>query len=268
MGQFWWELVYFFCLILFLLVLKELSVSYDVIFIIFLFYVWRLNIKFNRLKQGNTSTSRNFDKRKQHAQKMYSQLLGDFYIDKLQFAEPHAISAVEILGLDPHLTPVQLLDIGFIGSLPRKRAIYRLGTIPENLSGIQPFIKCYAKYAIKPKLRFEIMDVNNTPMFVFEQNYAFKRGEHLIMPPARMLLTDVKHKKGIWKLRIVLDDNLLAEHHFGWTDDRNHGVIMPITPDGELSEELTAEFRLALKDELSLDELLGDEGDESARKNG
>jgi len=35
--QFLWELVYFFCLILFLLLLKELSVSYDVIFIIFLF---------------------------------------------------------------------------------------------------------------------------------------------------------------------------------------------------------------------------------------
>ncbi|MCL4254287.1 MAG: hypothetical protein KJ043_10965 [Anaerolineae bacterium] len=182
-------------------------------------------------------------------------------------AKTHAIDAVESLGLDFRFTPVLLLDIGFIGFFPNKTRIYRLAPLLEELDAIQPFIKVYVKHATKKHIHFEILDVNNHTVFVFEMTYSLKIGEHLITPPARMPLGDVKHKNGIWKLRILLDNAPLAEHHFGWQADSQGFAKMPMSLDGELSEELTAEFQSAIQNSMSLDELLGNEGDESAHKN-
>ncbi|MDX2075022.1 MAG: hypothetical protein SFZ02_01215 [bacterium] len=186
--------------------------------------------------------------------------------DIQEIAQSHALDAVQAVDINPNWASLLPLDIGFIGFVLNKPTIYRITPIPSTINAIQPFVKLRARHATKKQVRFDIQDDKGAVVFRFERQYKLRIGENLITPPSRMPILLDSPVNGLWKLCLWVNDEPLAEHRFGWETPSGGIVMMPVSQDGEISEELTSEFE-AYMDEMSLEELLGNGDQLSQKKN-
>ena len=186
--------------------------------------------------------------------------------DSQENAYTHAIQATQRAGINPNWASVLPIDIGLVGFSDNQTGIiYRIAPIPAQIKYIQPFVKLHVRHATHKRIRFEIKDDQDSPVLKSEKEYALKIGENLVTPATRLPVAKLETIKGLWKLWIYENDEPLAVHHFGWERDSVGGVTVPISQDGEISPELTDELESQFGT-ISLDELLGDDSDQSAQK--
>jgi hypothetical protein len=184
-------------------------------------------------------------------------------------AQEHAIMAARAVGINPQTASITPIDIGVIAYDADETTVHRTWRIAEDADALQPFVNLRVKQAARGRLRFEIHDDKGQMVFFYERDYSFSVGENLIMPPARMPIDQSSDKSGEWTLRVLGDNLPLAEHSFEWHEAGSTDFEGTIGADGEISDDMRVALARTRLDRMSLDELLNDEGDESAtRRNG
>lgn len=183
-------------------------------------------------------------------------------------AQEHALVAARAVGINPQTASVLPIDIGMVAYDGDETVVHRAWRIDETADALQPFVNLRVKHAARGRLRFEVRDEMGELVFFYERDYSLSVGENLIMPPARMPIDQSSDKSGVWTLRVLGDNLPLAEHQFEWQSGKNSSLGEVIGSDGEISDDMRAMLARTRLERMSLDELLGDEGEESAKKQG
>lgn len=183
--------------------------------------------------------------------------------------QEHALVAARAVGINPQTATVLPIDIGMVAYDGDETTVHRTWRVNDQADALQPFVNLRVKHAARGRLRFEVRDDMGELVFFYERDYSLSVGENLIMPPARMPIDQSSDKDGMWTLRVLGDNLPLAEHRFEWQSGKATRLGEVIGSDGEISDDMRAMLARTRLERMSLDELLGDEGDESAtRRNG
>lgn len=180
-----------------------------------------------------------------------------------ELAQDHALDAAILAGVNPQKASVLPIDIGVVAYRNDETTVHRTWRVDTRADALQPFVNLHVRQAARGRLRFEIRDDDGQMVFFYERDYSLSSGENLIMPPARMPIDQSEMQSGTWTLRVLGDNLPLAEHHFEWQTGEK-AKLETIGADGEISDEMRAMLARTRLERMSLDELLGDEGDESA----
>ncbi len=183
-----------------------------------------------------------------------------------ELAQDHALDAAILAGVNPQKASVLPIDIGVVAYHGDDTTVHRTWRVDTRADALQPFVNLHVRQAARGRLRFEIRDDDGQMVFFYERDYSLSSGENLIMPPARMPIDQSIPQSGTWTLRVLGDNLPLAEHRFEWQTGEK-AKLEAVGADGEISDEMRAMLARARLERMSLDELLGDEGDESARTN-
>lgn len=170
----------------------------------------------------------------------------------------HALQAFRRAGHNPdEQTAVMPSDVGVIAYLENQPpTIYRTAAIPDIADYIQPYLELYLNASdAQGLIRFEIVDGDNQPVFVYEDEKYLQRGRNLITPPSRMPIHDAQALKSTWRLRVSADGVLLAEHPLEWHLTHANEFSQYVGADGELTDELR-EVAAQSTPRMSLDDLL------------
>lgn len=179
-----------------------------------------------------------------------------------ELAQDHALDAAISAGINPQTASVLPIDIGVVAYHGDNTTVHRTWRVDTGADALQPFVNLHVKQAARGRLRFEIRDDAGQMVFFYERDYSLTSGENLIMPPARMPIDQSSAKLGSWTLRVLGDNLPLAEHHFQWqTGEKTK--LEAVGADGEISDEMRAMLARTRLERMSLDELLGDDADDS-----
>lgn len=179
-----------------------------------------------------------------------------------ELAQDHALDAAISAGINPQTASVLPIDIGVVAYHGDNTTVHRTWRVDTRADALQPFVNLHVKQAARGRLRFEIRDDAGQMVFFYERDYSLTSGENLIMPPARMPIDQSSAKLGSWTLRVLGDNLPLAEHHFQWqTGEKTK--LEAVGADGEISDEMRAMLARTRLERMSLDELLGDDADDS-----
>jgi len=181
-------------------------------------------------------------------------------------AQEHALLAARAVGINPQTASVLPIDIGMVSFDGEETVVHRTWRVDDTADALQPFVNLRVKHAARGRLRFEVRDEMGELVFFYERDYSFSVGENLIMPPARMPIDQSSDKSGVWTLRVLGDNLPLAEHRFEWQSGKNASLGEIIGSDGEISDDMRAMLARTRLERMSLDELLGDEGEESTKQ--
>lgn len=174
----------------------------------------------------------------------------------------HALQAVRSAGLDPSEMRVLPVDIGIISfHEDEDPVVHRTWPVDDDCDYVQPFIQLRVPVTAAGKVRFELLDDSGQRIFVHEDRYELKRGRNLIIPSTRLPVHDEQEMNGRWELRVHADNMLLASYQFEWAESESAGFRRHLGEDGEISSELRAVIAESRLGEMSLDELLADQGD-------
>jgi hypothetical protein len=176
----------------------------------------------------------------------------------------HALESIAEAGLDPDETRVLPTDIGVMSFKDEDDpAIHRTRAVPDDIDYIQPFVQLRLPTRAVGRIRFEIIAADGETLFLREDEHQLERGRNLIMPAARLAIHDEQAMQGPWELRISADDMLLAVHRFDWQEPPEEVVRRHLRDDGEISSELRAAMAENRLEQISLDDLLADQEDET-----
>lgn len=174
----------------------------------------------------------------------------------------HALESVQRAGLNPDTMPVLPVDIGVLAFFGADEPIiHRIQPVEDDVDYIQPFVQLRVPVAAKGKIRFEILDDVGARRFVHEDQHDLKRGRNLIIPAARLPIHDEQETLGGWRLRVIADNMLLADHRFTWVETSSDDIRSHVQADGEISNEMRALLAENRLQSMSLDELLADQED-------
>jgi hypothetical protein len=172
-----------------------------------------------------------------------------------------ANAAMGQAGYRANANALQLLDIGVLtydgGKQPR---VSRVETIPAYVTRLRPFASIQYPHAraITLTVRFELINEMGQVRFMADERYQFKRGKNFITPPSWLPMGD-NDSGGDWTLLISIIDQPFARHYFRLAPDMSTNFRTYLRPDGEIDEWLARSAEQALSDDMSLDELLGDQ---------
>lgn len=176
----------------------------------------------------------------------------------------HALEAVKEAGLDPETSKVLATDIGLmVYKEDQEPMIFRTRPVMDDVDYIQPFVQLRLPTKAVGLIRFEIVDADGQVLFVHEDRQQLERGRNLVMPAARLPIHDAQAMHEDWELRVSADGMLLATHYFEWQESTTRVVRRHLSEDGEISSELKAAVAENRLSSLSLDDLLGDQEDDS-----
>jgi hypothetical protein len=179
---------------------------------------------------------------------------------------PHALAAVRQARLDPDRVRVLPVDIGlmtFKGS--DDPVIHRTWPVEDDNDYVQPFVQLRVPQVAVGRVKFEIRDHYHQRVFSHEDNYHLERGRNLVIPSTRLPLHDEQDIDGRWELRVYGDGVLLAVHAFEWQSDEDapaRDAPRTVGEDGELNSELRAVLSQSRLEQMSLDDLLGEQMDD------
>lgn len=170
----------------------------------------------------------------------------------------HALKAFRRAGHDPNENQAVVpSDVGVIVYMENQPpTIYRTAAVPDVADYIQPYLELYLNVPeAQGRIRFEIVDGDNQPVFVHEEEKNLKQGHNLITPAYRLPIHDAQALKSTWQLRISADGILLAEHPLQWRLTQTNEFSQYVGADGELTDELR-EVAAQSTPRMSLDDLL------------
>jgi hypothetical protein len=181
----------------------------------------------------------------------------------------HALEAVRATGNNPDEMQVLPVDLGllvFHGN--EEPTIHRLQPVEDDADYIQPYVQLRVPVAARGKVRFELLNENGRRMYVHEDNYELKRGRNLLIPNTRLPIHDEQITDGRWRLRIMADSLVLADHYFAWKETTSADIRQHVAADGEISNEMRAMLAENRLEQMSLDELLShqEEEDQNAQR--
>lgn len=181
----------------------------------------------------------------------------------------HAIDAVRRAGRDPGDTQVLPVDIGVIalraGADP---VVHRSQPVDDDVDYIQPYVQVRIPRRASGRIRFEVVDSDGQTLFIHEDVHALERGRNLITPSARLPIHDAHTMNGDWELHVSADGVPLATHMFGWREGTGKAMRRHVREDGEISNELRAAIMDNEPGNVSLDDLLSFQEDESQQAAG
>lgn len=166
-------------------------------------------------------------------------------------------------GLPSFSRSLRLLDIGVIGFRTNKRpTIYRGRPLDHDVTAVQPFVRIWVSKPFVNNLQFLLLDDDDIVLFSNETKQTLDAGTHLLSPAARMPLNaDAMFSPRI-RLVIKSGATTIAEHHVFLEVDAASLVRTYLSDDGEITGGLTALIQDSLGNKVSLDDLLGSEGDD------
>jgi hypothetical protein len=181
----------------------------------------------------------------------------------------HALDAARAAGMTPENSFVLPIDIGVMAyERDGRRVIHRMLPLNSLTDYLQPFIQLRLAANAYGRLKFEIVDENDERLFVHEERHRFAQGVNFITPPSR-LRVQPGDNAATWRLRVYADDSLIADHALLWEVGTSAVVRRNLLEDGEISPEIGAQVRTLLNQnrltDISLDELLASQDDDSAR---
>ncbi|MDX1995895.1 MAG: hypothetical protein SF029_26170 [bacterium] len=181
----------------------------------------------------------------------------------------HALEAVRTTGNNPDDMQVLPVDLGllvFHGN--EEPVIHRLQPVEDDADYIQPYVQLRVPVAARGKVRFELLNEHGRRMYVHEDNYELKRGRNLLIPNTRLPIHDEQITNGRWRLRIMADSLVLADHYFSWKETSTADIQQHVAADGEISNEMRAMLAENRLGQMSLDELLShqEEEDQDAQR--
>lgn len=181
----------------------------------------------------------------------------------------HALEAVTRAGLNPDEVKVLAVDVGVIAFTPDgQQTVYRTWSLPDDVDYIQPFVQLRLPSKALGRVKFEILDGNNQPVFAHEDPHSLERGRNFISPSARLPIHDERHLDGRWQLRVTADDVLLAVHQFSFAEAGSIDIERHLGEDGEMNTELRAAMAESKLPKMSLDDLLAYQDEEEQRRQG
>jgi hypothetical protein len=176
----------------------------------------------------------------------------------------HALDAAKAAGLDPNedlkVLPVDIGLVAFRGS--EDPTPYRTHPIPDDVDYVQPFVQLRLPMRANGRIRFEITDADGQVLFIHEDLHQLERGRNLITPAARLPIHDAQAMHGAWEMRVTADGVPLAVHRFEWEEDDTNLIRRHLAEDGEISNELRSMLAENRLQQMSLDELLSDQGED------
>ncbi len=148
-----------------------------------------------------------------------------------------------------------LVDIGLLLDEYRRDGLYirRVRSISKADRALRPYVVVRSPlkgYAVPTLLRFEIMDAQDHPQYIYETEHPLKTGENAIVPNYRLPLKNNNKlgAAGQWMLNVWIDGGLVGSHTF-----MMYGAAHAAgAADGEVKATQTAEDPLP----VSLEEVL------------
>jgi hypothetical protein len=161
----------------------------------------------------------------------------------------------------------QLSDIGLlVYEGTNEPQIVRLGDVPTNATHVRPFavfdLSTTGGNTVTGAIRFNLIDGDGNLRYTMRSRYTLKNGVNFITPPTWLPLKD-QNPGGMWSLQInVGDGDPVAIHEFKWLAVGGE-LRAALTGDGEIDEVMkdVIEQHTAADETMSLDELLGDQGE-------
>jgi len=160
---------------------------------------------------------------------------------------------------------LRLLDIGLLsydgGTQPK---VIRAETVPAYATSLRPFIVINVANAHDAHftLRFQLVDQVGRTRFLTEERFHFQRGKNFFTPHNWLPMGD-DEPGGNWSMHVSISDQPLARHDFAIAPDTGAYFRTYLRPDGEIDEWLSKSATSVPTDSLSLDELIGDQGNQS-----
>ncbi|MCU0499760.1 MAG: hypothetical protein MUF87_20605 [Anaerolineae bacterium] len=176
----------------------------------------------------------------------------------------HVLEAITTAGHDPDNLPVRPMDIGVLVYREgvRDPEMHRMNDIPKDAKHIRPFVQLNLPQNANGRIRFELIDSAGTSRFVQEDSHQLKQGTQPIIASTWLPVGTDLPRDGMWQLKVSADDVLLANHLFEWQGERVEPEITEyMEEDGEISDELRTALGNLSNEKMSLDELLGDQGE-------
>lgn len=180
----------------------------------------------------------------------------------------HALDAVQAAGQDPATMPVLPVDMGvFSYKGDAEPQVHRHSRVPMDVDYLQPFVQLRLPRRAQGSITLEIVDDQGEALFSRTESHEFNRGRNLIVPTRRLPVHDaLDMDEGRWRLRVLADGLLLADHSFGWADNGENFIGEHLQDDGEISNELRAAMAENRLEDMSLDELLSFQEDDEPRQ--
>lgn len=178
----------------------------------------------------------------------------------------HALRAVRRANLDPNNVSVLPVDIGLIVFRGEERFIHHNRPVDDDIDYVLPFVQLRVPVAASGRVKFEILDNTGQKVYAHEEKYELKRGRNLVLPSTRLPIHDEQEMDGRWELRITADNIILARHVFEWASSGSSDFHKHIAEDGEISSALRAVLAEARLQEMSLDELLAHQEEDSQQQ--
>lgn len=176
----------------------------------------------------------------------------------------HVLEAITTAGHDPADLPVRPMDIGVLVYREgvRDPEMHRIGDIPQDAKHIRPFVELSLPQKATGRIRFELIDSSGVSRFVQEDAHQLKQGSQPVVASTWLPTPADLPRDGLWQLKVSADGVLLANHLFEWQSATVEPEITEyIEEDGEISDELRNALGNLSNERMSLDELLGDQGD-------
>ena len=179
----------------------------------------------------------------------------------------HALESVERAGLDPDDTQVLAVDIGLLTTKEASEPqIYRTWSLPDDIDYIQPFVQLRVPMEANGNIRFEIIDAVGARVYIHEDSFKLNRGRNFLTPSTRMPLHDQMELDGKWRLRIIADGVVIADHRFEYAEATGANIRRHIGEDGEINTEMRAVMTENRLPKMSLDDLLDYQAEEEEER--
>ena len=172
--------------------------------------------------------------------------------------------AMRRVGTCSHEGGLRLLDIGLLsydgGTQPK---VIRAETVPAYATSLRPFvlINVANPHDAHFTLRFQLVDQAGQTRYLTEERFHFQHGKNFFTPHNWLPMGD-DEPGGNWSMHVSISDQPLARHDFVIAPDTGAYFRAYLRPDGEIDEWLSKSATSVPTEDLSLEELIGDQNEQ------